>query len=108
MRSEVVLPAPFGPSRPSTWPFSTRNDRSDTARCPLLYALVRPVIWSGTSASSGSYSGAGSRRRPVSTMPAATASATSGSAHTHAGSGAACVRSAGTVGTVSPDTAATL
>ena len=53
MRSVVVLPAPLGPSRPSTWPRSTRNDRSSTASSPLPYALVRPVIRSGTSAVRG-------------------------------------------------------
>lgn len=31
IRKVVVFPAPLGPSRPSTWPFSTRNDRSFTA-----------------------------------------------------------------------------
>lgn len=35
MRSTVVLPAPFGPSRPSTAPRGTVNDTSDTAANPL-------------------------------------------------------------------------
>ena len=56
MRSVVVLPAPFGPSRPSTWPCSTRKDRSRTAyrSADLAYRLLSPVICSGTSASAGS------------------------------------------------------
>ena len=60
MRRVVVLPAPLGPSRPSTWPFSTRKDRSRTAyrSADLAYRLVRPVISSGTSASAGSGAGA--------------------------------------------------
>ena len=36
MRSDVVLPAPLGPSRPSTWPRRTSKDRSRTATKPSL------------------------------------------------------------------------
>ncbi len=34
IRIVVVLPAPFGPMKPSTWPRSTLNDTSSTARTP--------------------------------------------------------------------------
>src|SRR4051794_31083141 len=101
MRRVVVLPAPFGPSRPRTWPFSTRNDRSRTAHrsADFAYRLLRSVIWSGTWASSGSGAGGVVRRRPVSRGPRAGAAPASGSHQTQAGSGVAAVVTPGAVGT---------
>ena len=73
MRRVVVLPAPLGPSRPSTWPFSTRKDRSRTAyrSADLAYRLVRPVICSGHFGEPGSGAGAAVRRRAVSSRASA-------------------------------------
>src|SRR5207302_966461 len=42
MRRVVVLPAPFGPSRPHTWPCSTEKLRSSTARTSAEKRLVTP------------------------------------------------------------------
>ena len=50
----VVFPAPFGPSRPTTWPVSARKLIPSTARMPSLYVLTTSVTTSGTSARSGS------------------------------------------------------
>ncbi|CAM5252236.1 hypothetical protein SALBM311S_00680 [Streptomyces alboniger] len=90
MRRVVVLPAPFGPRRPRTCPFSTRKVRSRTAyrSADFAYRLLRSVIWSGTSASAGSGAGAVVRRRAVRSRARATAAPASGSHHTQAGSGA--------------------
>ena len=51
-RSVVVLPAPFGPSRPTTWPRSTVKLISSTATNPSPYALRRFRTTSGVSAES--------------------------------------------------------
>src|SRR3954447_20329231 len=40
-RIVVVLPAPFGPRKPTIWPFSTSNEISSTATV-RAYRLVRP------------------------------------------------------------------
>ncbi len=103
IRRVVVLPAPFGPSRPSTWPFSTWKPRSRTAYRSVApaYFLARPVIRSGTSARSGSGAGAVERLRAVSSRTAATSSPAAGSTQVHQGSEAAAVFTAGAVGTVS-------
>ena len=42
MRSAVVFPAPFGPSRPQTWPCSTWKLRSSTASTLLAKRFERP------------------------------------------------------------------
>ena len=47
MRSTVVLPAPLGPSSPSTMPGSTSNDTPFTALNPPLYVLARSRTCSG-------------------------------------------------------------
>ena len=47
IRSVVVLPAPFGPSRPSTCPGSTSKETSLTALKPPLYVLARSRTSSG-------------------------------------------------------------
>ena len=44
MRRHVVLPAPFGPSRPHTWPRSTAKVRSSTASTPAPKRFDRPMI----------------------------------------------------------------
>ena len=66
-----------GPSRPSTWPCSTRKLTSVTACTPPGYDLPRPVIASGTSTRSGSTSDRRERTMPPNTSPrtAITASA---------------------------------
>ncbi len=104
MRRVVVLPAPFGPRRPRTWPFSTPKERSRTAYRSVepAYRLPRPVIRSGTSASSGSGAGAVVLRRPVTSRTRASTAPVTGSHQTHAGSGAAAVSTPGAVGTVRP------
>src|SRR5690349_1967119 len=43
MRSAVVLPAPFGPSKPHTAPEPTENERSSTASTPLPKRFVSPA-----------------------------------------------------------------
>src|SRR4030042_1747480 len=43
----VVLPDPFGPSRPNTWPRSTVKLRPSTAVIPPLNLLVRPLSTTG-------------------------------------------------------------
>src|SRR6266511_837808 len=52
-RSEVVLPAPFGPSSPQTCPRCTWNVTPSTATSPPGNTLTRSSTTSGTSASSG-------------------------------------------------------
>src|SRR4051795_2177336 len=47
MRSVVVLPAPFGPRKPVTWPGSTVAERSETA-ATVPNRLVSPVNSIGT------------------------------------------------------------
>src|SRR5690242_9646003 len=42
MRMVVVLPAPFGPRKPTIWPFWTSNEMSSTAVL-RAYLLVRPL-----------------------------------------------------------------
>ena len=58
LRIVVVLPAPFGPTRPRTSPGSTRNDRPRTAgRSP--YSFSSPSTWiTGTPPSAHSIRGA--------------------------------------------------
>jgi hypothetical protein len=53
-RSEVVLPAPLGPSRPTTCPRWTVKSTVDTATNPSAYSLRRPRTTSGVSACSWS------------------------------------------------------
>src|SRR5690348_17636372 len=103
MRRVVVLPAPLGPSRPSTWPFSTRKDSSRTAyrSADFAYRLLKSLMTSGTSASSGSGAGPAVRRRAVSSRASATAAPAAGSHQTQAGRDAAAVVTAGAVGTLS-------
>ena len=36
----MVLPDPFGPTRPTTWPWATSRSRPSTARIPLRSRLV--------------------------------------------------------------------
>ena len=68
MRIVVVLPAPLGPSSPTTWPFSARHVTSSTARCPSAYVLTSPSTTSGMSARSGR-AGRCSRRRRRTSQP---------------------------------------
>src|SRR5579871_3525846 len=42
MRMVVVLPAPFGPRKPTIWPFGTSKEMPSTARL-CAYLLVRPL-----------------------------------------------------------------
>src|ERR1700737_2701648 len=42
IRMVVVLPAPFGPRKPTIWPFWTSNEMSSTAVL-RAYLLVRPL-----------------------------------------------------------------
>src|ERR1051326_2930549 len=46
MRIVVVLPAPFGPRKPTIWPFWTSNEMSSTAtlRAYLLVRLLTVII----------------------------------------------------------------
>jgi len=41
--SVVVFPAPFGPRRPTIWPWRTVKDKSSTATTPAPNRLDRPV-----------------------------------------------------------------
>src|SRR3954452_12365293 len=46
-RMVVVFPAPFGPRKPTIWPFSTSNEMLSTATV-RAYRLARPstlIIW---------------------------------------------------------------
>ncbi len=110
IRSVVVFPAPFGPSSPSTCPFSTRNDRSRTAyrSWAFAYRFVRPVMSRGTPDSAGSGCAAPARvrapSRPGRRMPssaAASSAAPSGSPQVQAGSPAGAVRTPSATGTAS-------
>src|SRR5579859_1910243 len=70
-RNDVVLPAPLGPSRPTTCPRSTRKSTVDTATNPSEYSLRSPWTTNGTSAWSGctERSARRYRRRPTRIAP---------------------------------------
>lgn len=103
MRRVVVFPAPLGPRRPRTCPFSTRKPRSRTAyrSVDLAYFLDRPVICSGTPLRAGSGAGVAVRLRAVSSRAAAMTTAAAGRPQVHQGRVAAAVLTPGAVGTVS-------
>ena len=108
IRSVVVLPAPFGPSRPSTWPGSTRKERSFTATKPPGYCLRSPSMTSGVSASSGSTSVARRRRsaaNSTATMPIASVTPMPTSCPTGAGEPTEVPGTTGTARAVPPASA---
>src|SRR5438067_1403436 len=69
-RRVVVLPAPFGPSMPTTWLRSTVKSTVDTATKPSAYSLRSPRTTSGTSACSATTVRCRRRRRRRATTTA--------------------------------------